>query len=354
MNKKAFYDLSYGVYLCTAWDEGRPVGCVANSAMQITSSPATIAVSLNHENYTNKCVAETGYFSVCVLSESVDAQLKAAERELKRVRSMYESNIVSRQSYDKAQDAVVTLVAQKQQLLATQEQSKLGLDYARVLAPIDGVISQKSSEVGDVASSAMALCVLLDMATLKVTLNVTEEDVPYLKLGQDVRLRFDAYPGEVTTAKITRIMPYVNTTSRTNTVEAEFTNVKDNETGLYRFKPGMYTKAELALASTSDAIVVSPKALLLVPELLERQVAGQVLRRVFVLNDDNTVSAREVQVGERNGDVVEILNGLEVGEKLVVRGHHSLQDGDTVRSSEERDKPEAVAATKTVNAVEGL
>ena len=64
MNKKAFYDLSYGVYLCTAWDEGRPVGCVANSAMQITSSPATIAVSLNHENYTNKCVAETGYFSV--------------------------------------------------------------------------------------------------------------------------------------------------------------------------------------------------------------------------------------------------------------------------------------------------
>ena len=78
MNKKAFYDLSYGVYLCTAWDEGRPVGCVANSAMQITSSPATIAVSLNHENYTNKCVAETGYFSVCVLSESVDAQLIAA------------------------------------------------------------------------------------------------------------------------------------------------------------------------------------------------------------------------------------------------------------------------------------
>lgn len=78
MNKKAFYDLSYGVYLCTAWDEGRPVGCVANSAMQITSSPATIAVSLNHENYTNKCVAETGYFSVCVLSENVDAQLIAA------------------------------------------------------------------------------------------------------------------------------------------------------------------------------------------------------------------------------------------------------------------------------------
>ena len=44
MNKQALYALSYGVYLCTSWDEGRPVGCVANSAMQITSSPATVAV----------------------------------------------------------------------------------------------------------------------------------------------------------------------------------------------------------------------------------------------------------------------------------------------------------------------
>ena len=75
MNKKAFYDLSYGVYLCTGWDEGRPVGCVANSAMQITSSPATIAVSLNHANHTNACVADTGYFAVCVLSETCDPQL---------------------------------------------------------------------------------------------------------------------------------------------------------------------------------------------------------------------------------------------------------------------------------------
>ena len=57
MDKTAFYDLSYGVYLCTSWDEGKPVGCVANSAMQITSQPATIAVSLNKNNYTHKAVS---------------------------------------------------------------------------------------------------------------------------------------------------------------------------------------------------------------------------------------------------------------------------------------------------------
>ena len=69
MDLKAFYNLSYGVYLCSSWDEGRPVGCVANSAMQITSNPATLAVSLNHDNYTNQCVKKTGYFAIAILAE---------------------------------------------------------------------------------------------------------------------------------------------------------------------------------------------------------------------------------------------------------------------------------------------
>ncbi len=75
MNKSAFYALSYGVYVCTSWDEGRPVGCIANSAMQITSSPATIAVSLNHDNYTNACVRATGRFAIAVLGEHADPKL---------------------------------------------------------------------------------------------------------------------------------------------------------------------------------------------------------------------------------------------------------------------------------------
>ena len=75
MNVTAFYNLSYGVYICTTWDEGRPVGCVANSAMQVTSSPATIAISINRNNYTHKCVEDTGYFSVCVLGEKCDPKL---------------------------------------------------------------------------------------------------------------------------------------------------------------------------------------------------------------------------------------------------------------------------------------
>ena len=56
MNKSTFHQLSYGVYVVSTWDKGRATGCTANSAMQITSEPATIAISINHDNYTNQCI----------------------------------------------------------------------------------------------------------------------------------------------------------------------------------------------------------------------------------------------------------------------------------------------------------
>lgn len=72
MNKNVFHKLSYGVYVVSTWDNGRPTGCTANSAMQITSSPATIAISINHDNYTNKCISENGKFAISILAEDTD------------------------------------------------------------------------------------------------------------------------------------------------------------------------------------------------------------------------------------------------------------------------------------------
>lgn len=72
MNKNAFTKLSYGVYVISTWDNGRATGCTANSVMQITSEPATIAVSINHDNYTNGCIKETERFAISILSEESD------------------------------------------------------------------------------------------------------------------------------------------------------------------------------------------------------------------------------------------------------------------------------------------
>ena len=74
MNKNTFRKLSYGVYVISTWDKGRPTGCTANSVMQITSEPATIAISINHDNYTNQCIQESGKFAISILGEQSNSE----------------------------------------------------------------------------------------------------------------------------------------------------------------------------------------------------------------------------------------------------------------------------------------
>lgn len=70
MDPKAFYAMSYGVYVISTWDNGRPTGCTANCAAQITSAPATVMVSINKDNYTNRCIRDCGHFAISILAET--------------------------------------------------------------------------------------------------------------------------------------------------------------------------------------------------------------------------------------------------------------------------------------------
>lgn len=75
MNPNIFRSMSYGVYIVSTMDGTRPTGCTANSIMQITSSPATVAISINHDNYTNGCIEKHGKFSFSILAEDSNAGL---------------------------------------------------------------------------------------------------------------------------------------------------------------------------------------------------------------------------------------------------------------------------------------
>lgn len=75
MDTRIFRSMSYGVYVAGTMDGDRPTGCIVNSIMQITSTPATVAVSVNHDNYTNSCIAESGLFSFSILAEDSDPGL---------------------------------------------------------------------------------------------------------------------------------------------------------------------------------------------------------------------------------------------------------------------------------------
>lgn len=75
MDKKVLRNLSYGVYVVTSRDKDKNVGCIANSIMQVTSNPSVIAVSINHDNYTNKIIKENNKFGVSILKETTDAKI---------------------------------------------------------------------------------------------------------------------------------------------------------------------------------------------------------------------------------------------------------------------------------------
>ena len=72
MDPKAFRALSYGVYVVSTWDNGRPTGCTANCAAQVTAQPAVMMIGINRDNYPNRCIADCGHFAVSVLAEDTD------------------------------------------------------------------------------------------------------------------------------------------------------------------------------------------------------------------------------------------------------------------------------------------
>ena len=75
MNEEILRKLSYGMYIISTWDQGRPTGCAANSVMQITASPAAVLVSINHKHYTRGCIDKAGSFAVSVLAGDSDPEL---------------------------------------------------------------------------------------------------------------------------------------------------------------------------------------------------------------------------------------------------------------------------------------
>lgn len=75
MNKNVLRNLSYGVYVVTSKDDDRNVGCVANSIMQVTSNPMTVAVSINHDNYTNFCIKKSEKLAISILKEDSDTKI---------------------------------------------------------------------------------------------------------------------------------------------------------------------------------------------------------------------------------------------------------------------------------------
>ncbi|MBN2495899.1 MAG: efflux RND transporter periplasmic adaptor subunit [Deltaproteobacteria bacterium] len=272
---------------------------------------------------------DKGLEQIVAQMEALDVQIKNAEAELERSRGLLAAGVITRQVFDQVQTGYLAALAQRKALEAGRGQMAVTASNAVILAPMDGVIANKMLEKGDMAIPQMPLCTIMAIDRLKVNLDLVETDVPKVHVGQKVHIRLDAYPKRDFTGELTRIMPYMNAATRTNSVEITLDN-PGGENGERLLKPGMYGIAELVVDRKLGVLAAPEPALLLDNQLLARQKKDEILRKAFVIDEAGSALKRIVRLGVRKGSYYEILAGLTEGERIVVRGQHGLKDGEKV------------------------
>lgn len=273
---------------------------------------------------------DKGLEQIVAQMEALDIQISNLKSELSRSRGLLEAGVITKQVFDKVQTSYLSSKAQRKALEAGRDQLAVTAGNAVINAPISGVIAGKMLETGDMAIPQVPLCRIFSIDHLKVYLNLVESDVPKVRIGQEVLIHMDCCPDQVFRGELTRIHPYLNSQTRTNTVEVSLENPKDEKTGLRPLKPGMYGRAELVLEMRKGVLAAPEPALLLDNVILDQQKPGEILRKAFVVDDQGIAHERIVRLGARKGSLYEVLDGLAEGERIVVRGQHGLKNGRKV------------------------
>jgi len=272
---------------------------------------------------------DRGLEQIVAQVEALDIQIQNLEKEVARARQLLDKEVLSKAMFDQIDTRYKSSVAQRKALMASKGQLAVSAANAAITAPIAGVIANKMLETGDMAVPQIPLCSVVAIDRLKVKLKLIESDVAKVKEGQEVKIFLDAYPGRPFLGEVTNIMPYLDAATRTNTVEVVLDNPKE-DTGTRALKPGMFGRAELVVELHEQVVAAPEPALLLDNEILEKQKPGEMVRKAFVIDGDSIAHERLVHLGARKGSLYEVLDGLSVDEKIVVRGQHGLKDGEKV------------------------
>ncbi|MBL4688162.1 MAG: efflux RND transporter periplasmic adaptor subunit [Nannocystaceae bacterium] len=235
--------------------------------------------------------------------EQVRAELRASQREHKRAEKL--GKILSGADRDNAKDRYDLARAG---LKVAQIQVK----RATVRAPFDGVIAEVELEKGEVASLGAPIARLLQLDPVKVTVSVPDRDVVGLSVGTKVTIATDAL-AEPRIGTLSRIHPAADMDTRAFTVEIE---VPNEDRALL---PGMIARVRIEQSIAEDKLLI-PQNLL---------VTARSANGVFVVEDD-VARWRPLKLGAMVREQVIILEGLEVGENVIVVGQRTLADGDAV------------------------
>jgi RND family efflux transporter MFP subunit len=260
-----------------------------------------------------------------------EADLSFAETNLNRSRSLFERQLLPRQSLDDAEARYQAAVAQLDLARAQFQQAQARLDELRITlsntnipSPVDGFVAKRNLDPGAYASQNAPVAAVVDISTVRLVANLVEKDLKRVQVGTPAAVEVDAFPGETFSGRISRIAPVFDPATRTAGMEIEV----PNRTG--RLKPGMYARVVLTVDTRQNALVVPRNAVV--------DVEGK--RGVFI-PQQNRAQFRQVQTGLQDETRVEITGGLTDGARVITTGALALRDGDPIQVPGQSGRPSA-------------
>lgn len=235
---------------------------------------------------------------------TASVQFANAEADYARVKKVFEAGGVSKQQLDQLETALSVARAQVKNLQENME----------LRSPIGGVVTARNYDPGDLYNGQTPVLVVMQINTLKVTFSVSEKYFPVVKNGMAAEVRVDMYADKTYPGKVSLVYPSIDPGTRTFTIEITI----PNPTG--ELRPGMFSRTELKFG-TRPGIMVDDVA-------IQRQL-GTNDKYLFV-DVDGVAERRLVTTGMQVGGKVNILSGVNPGDKVIVAGISRLMQGTQV------------------------
>lgn len=252
-----------------------------------------------------------------------EAALKQAEASLsntmvdyKRKDTLYKEGLATTEEFDEVSTKLSLAEAEIDKARASLSLAKQKLSKTKIFSPISGVVSDKKVSTGDYVRNGTPLIRVIQIDPIKLSFTVPEKDVGKLEGGQDIIFRVDPFPDKEFKGKLSVIYPGLDEKTRTLQVEA----LVPNQNGL--LKPGLFSRVTLYTGAQRGTIVVPVTAILYEAEQT----------KIFVVQDGRA-KEKNIKLGNKYGDVMEITDGLKEGDIVVVAGQQNLSEGVKVRGN---------------------
>ncbi|MBN2009597.1 efflux RND transporter periplasmic adaptor subunit [candidate division KSB1 bacterium] len=261
------------------------------------------------------------------------AQKMNIESEYARAKRLFGENAMSKQQYDAVETQYESVNAQVKQATAALATAKSQYRDATVSAPISGIIGKRYFEVGDMAAPSVPVVSVVQMENVKILVDVTEQDMGRLKVGQKANITVRSYPDEIFSGKVVKISPILDPITRMGSVEILLANPE------HRLKPGMYAEIEIIVGTIDNKIVIPRFAVTENTSLKSNNGKDQVIKNyyVYVVDDSLHAEQRLLDVYYVNHKSLAVNSGIKIGEKYVVAGQNNLRDGLSVLVAEQEE-----------------